>query len=50
MLRRLVEDKRVRKIFAFANNRYAGDALAAVKQCWVLWTEKETLPGDRVST
>jgi hypothetical protein len=32
VLRRLVEDKRIRKIFAFANNHYAGRAPATVKE------------------
>lgn len=37
VLRRLMEDKRIRKIFAFANNHYAGHAPATVKQFWELW-------------
>ena len=37
VLRRPVEDKRIRKIFAFANNHYAGHAPATVKQFWELW-------------
>ena len=37
VLRRLVEDKRIRKIFAFANNHYAGHAPATVKQFFELW-------------
>ena len=40
VLRRLVEDKRIRKIFAFANNHYAGHAPATVKQFWELWSTK----------
>jgi len=40
VLRRLVENKRVRKIFAFANNHYAGHAPATVKQFWELWNAK----------
>ncbi len=40
VLRRLVEDKRIRKIFAFANNHYAGHAPATVKQFWELWKAK----------
>lgn len=40
VLRRLVEDKRIRKIFAFANNHYAGDAPATVKTFWQLWNER----------
>lgn len=38
VLRRIVEDKRIRKIFAFANNHYAGHAPATVAQFWKLWT------------
>lgn len=41
VLRRLVEDKRIRKIFAFANNHYAGHAPATVKQFWELWSQKK---------
>jgi uncharacterized protein YecE (DUF72 family) len=37
VLRRLVEDKRMRKIFGFANNHYAGHAPATVEQFWKLW-------------
>jgi len=37
VLRRLVEDKRIRKIFAFANNHYAGHAPNTVKLFWNLW-------------
>jgi len=40
VLRRIVEDKRIRKIFAFANNHYAGHAPATVKQFWELWNTK----------
>ena len=40
VLRSLVEDKRIRRIFAFANNHYAGHAPATVKQFWELWNEK----------
>ena len=40
VLRSLVEDKRIRKIFAFANNHYAGHAPATVKQFRDLWNEK----------
>lgn len=38
VLRRLVEDKRIRKIFAFANNHYAGHAPDTVKLFRDLWT------------
>lgn len=40
-LRRLVEDKRIRKIFAFANNHYAGHAPATVKQFFELWDKEK---------
>ena len=40
VLRRLVEDKRIRKIFAFATNHYAGHAPATVKQFWELWNKR----------
>jgi len=40
VLRRLVLDKRIRKIFAFADNHYAGHAPATVKQFWELWNAK----------
>jgi len=41
VLRRLVEDKRIRRIFAFANNHYAGHAPATVEQFWKLWNERK---------
>ncbi len=41
VLRRLVEDKRIRKIFAFANNHYAGHGPATVKLFWDLWNQKQ---------
>jgi uncharacterized protein YecE (DUF72 family) len=40
VLRRLVEDKRIRKIFAFANNHYAGHAPDTVNLFRDLWSEK----------
>jgi len=40
VLRRLVEDKRIRKIFAFANNHYSGHAPDTVKSFWQLWNER----------
>jgi len=40
VLRRLVEDKRIRRIFAFANNHYAGHAPETVKSFWQLWNEQ----------
>ena len=39
VFQRLVQDKRIRKIFAFANNHYAGHAPATVKQFWELWNK-----------
>ena len=41
VLRRLVEDKRIRKIFAFSNNHYAGHAPATVKLFMELWGHKK---------
>jgi uncharacterized protein YecE (DUF72 family) len=41
VLRRLVEDKHIRKIFAFANNHYAGHAPDTVKLFRDLWAKKE---------
>jgi uncharacterized protein YecE (DUF72 family) len=41
VLRRLVEDKRIRKIFAFANNHYAGHGPATVKLFMDLWDKKK---------
>ena len=41
VLRRLVEDKRIRKIFAFANNHYAGHGPATVKLFMDLWRGKQ---------
>ena len=38
VLRSLVLDKRIRKLFAFANNHYAGHGPATVKQFWDIWT------------
>lgn len=40
VFRRLVEDKRIRKIFAFANNPYAGHAPATVRLFMDLWDQK----------
>jgi len=39
VMRRLVLDKRIRKVFAFANNHYAGHGPATVKLFWELWTK-----------
>ena len=41
VLRRLVEDKRIRKIFAFANNHYAGHAPNTVKLFHELWEKTD---------
>jgi len=40
VLRRLVEDKRIRKILAFANNHYAGHAPDTVKLFRRLWKDR----------
>jgi len=39
-LKSLVLNKRLRKIFAFANNHYAGHGPATVKQFWELWNKR----------
>jgi uncharacterized protein YecE (DUF72 family) len=41
LLRRLVTDKRVRKIVAYANNHYAGHGPSTVKLFWDLWSGKK---------
>jgi uncharacterized protein YecE (DUF72 family) len=41
LLRRLVTDKRIRKIVAYANNHYAGHGPATVKLFWDLWTNNK---------
>jgi uncharacterized protein YecE (DUF72 family) len=41
LLRRLVGDKRIRKIVAYANNHYAGHGPGTVKQFWDLWTSQK---------
>ena len=43
VLQRLVQDKRIRKIFAFANNHYGGHAPATVKKFWELWNNRLSL-------
>jgi len=40
LLWRLVNDKGIRKIFAYANNHYAGHGPATVKLFWDLWNKK----------
>ncbi len=41
LLRRLVSDKRIRRILAFANNHYAGHGPSTVKLFWDLWTKNK---------
>jgi hypothetical protein len=41
LLRRLVTDKRIRKIVAYANNHYAGHGPATVKLFWDLWSRNK---------
>jgi uncharacterized protein YecE (DUF72 family) len=41
LLRRLVTDKRIRKMVAYANNHYAGHGPATVKLFWELWRKKK---------
>jgi len=40
VLRELIFNKKIRKVFAFANNHYAGHGPATVKQFWELWEKK----------
>jgi uncharacterized protein YecE (DUF72 family) len=40
VLKELVLNKKIRQLFAFANNHYAGHAPATVKQFWDLWEKK----------
>jgi uncharacterized protein YecE (DUF72 family) len=40
LLWRLVNDKGIRKIVAYANNHYAGHGPATVKLFWDLWNKK----------
>jgi uncharacterized protein YecE (DUF72 family) len=40
VLRELVLNKKIRKIFAFSNNHYAGHGPATVKQFYDLWERK----------
>jgi uncharacterized protein YecE (DUF72 family) len=40
ILKQMVLNKNVRKLFAFANNHYAGHGPATVKQFWDLWEKK----------
>jgi hypothetical protein len=37
----MVNNKKIRKLFAYANNHYAGFAPATVKLFWDLWNKKE---------
>ena len=37
VLEALVFNKQIRKLFAFANNHYAGNGPATVKTFWDLW-------------
>jgi uncharacterized protein YecE (DUF72 family) len=41
LLQRLVSDKRIRKILAYANNHYAGHGPSTVKLFWDLWTKNK---------
>jgi uncharacterized protein YecE (DUF72 family) len=38
----MVANKKVLKLFAFANNHYSGNGPATVKQFWDLWKKKQT--------
>jgi uncharacterized protein YecE (DUF72 family) len=41
-LREMVLNKNIRKMFAFANNHYAGFGPGTIKTFWNLWREKES--------
>jgi uncharacterized protein YecE (DUF72 family) len=40
VLQKVVNDKYIRKIFAYTNNHYAGHAPDTIKQFEKLWTQK----------
>jgi uncharacterized protein YecE (DUF72 family) len=40
LLKAMLNNKKIRNIFAFANNHYSGHAPATVKQFWDLWGKK----------
>jgi uncharacterized protein YecE (DUF72 family) len=40
VLKELVFNKKIRKVFAFANNHYAGHGPATIEQFWDLWENK----------
>jgi len=40
VLKELVLNKKIRRLFAFANNHYAGHGPATVKMFWELWEKK----------
>ena len=40
LLKEMVNNKKIRKLFAFANNHYAGHAPATVKLFWQLWNQQ----------
>jgi uncharacterized protein YecE (DUF72 family) len=40
VLRELIFNKKIRKVFAFSNNHYSGHGPATVKQFWDLWEKK----------
>ena len=41
LLREMVMNKKLRKLFAFANNHFAGHGPATVKLFWDLWNKKQ---------
>ena len=41
LLKEMVMNKQLRKLFAFANNHYAGHGPATVKPFWDLWNKKQ---------
>jgi uncharacterized protein YecE (DUF72 family) len=41
VLKQMVNDKKIRKMFAYANNHYAGFGPATVKLFWDMWNKKQ---------
>jgi hypothetical protein len=40
ILKEMVNDKKIRKLFAFANNHFGGHGPATVKLFWDLWEKR----------
>jgi len=41
ILKEMVNEKKIRKLFAYANNHYEGFGPATVKRFWDLWNKKQ---------